>query len=80
MTRPTVADALREAERAHDALKSHEDICAERYKGIETAQAGMQRTLDHLVKKQEGALFWTIATLVTMLGGAVSMIFTLMTK
>ncbi len=72
MSRPTVAEALREAETARAEIRAHEDLCAVRYEGIEKAIAALTR-------KQDSAVAWTIATLVTLLGGAVGMIFALMT-
>jgi len=72
MSRPTVAEALREAETARAEIRAHEDLCAVRYEGIEKAIAALTR-------KQDSAVAWTIATLVSLLGGAVGMIFALMT-
>jgi hypothetical protein len=72
MSRPTAAEALRQAETARAEIRAHEDLCAVRYEGIEKAIAALTR-------KQDSAVAWTIATLVTLLGGAVGMIFALMT-
>lgn len=72
MSRTTAADAMKEAETARAEIRAHEDLCAVRYEGIEKAIAALTR-------KQDSAVAWTIATLVTLLGGAVGMIFTLVT-
>ena len=72
MTRPSAAEALRQAETARGEIRAHEELCALRYEGIERAIAALTR-------KQDSAVAWTIATLVTLLGGAVGMIFALMT-
>jgi len=72
MSRPTIAEALREAETARAEIRAHEEVCAVRYEGI--AQA-----ITALTRKQDSAVAWTIATLVTLLGGAVGMIFALVT-
>ncbi len=71
MSRPTVVAALHEAETARAEIRAHEDLCAVRYEGIEKAIAALTR-------KQDSAVAWTIATLVSLLGGAVGMIFALM--
>lgn len=71
MSRPTTGQALREAETARAEIRAHEELCALRYQGIEQAIAA-------LVRKQDSAVAWTIATLVTLLGGAIGMIFALM--
>jgi hypothetical protein len=63
---------MKEAESAKAEIKAHEDVCAVRYEGIEKAISGLTR-------KQDAATAWTIATLVTCLGGAIGMIFVLMT-
>jgi hypothetical protein len=70
MSRPTAAAALKEAETARTEIRAHEDLCAVRYEGIEKAIAALTR-------KQDSAVAWTIATLVTLLGGAIGMVFTL---
>ncbi len=72
MSRTTAADAMKEAETARAEIRAHEDLCAVRYEGIEKAIATLTR-------KQDSAVAWTIATLVTLLGGAVGMIFALAT-
>jgi len=72
MSRTTAADAMKEAETARAEIRAHEDLCAVRYEGIEKA-------LSSLTRKQDSAVAWTIATLVTLLGGAVGMIFALVT-
>lgn len=37
MERPSVAEAYARAESAHDRIKDHEELCAERYRGILSA-------------------------------------------
>jgi len=39
MSRPTISDAMTSAAAAHAKIDSHEEICAERYKMINDAQA-----------------------------------------
>ncbi len=73
MSRTTVAEAMKEAETARAEIRAHEDLCAVRYEGIE-------RAILSLTRKQDSAVAWTIATLVTLLGGAIGMIFALMTQ
>ena len=72
MSRTTAADAIKEAETARAEIRAHEDLCAIRYEGIEKA-------ITALTRKQDSAVAWTIATLVTLLGGAIGMIFALVT-
>jgi len=72
MSRTTAADAMKEAETARAEIRAHEDLCAIRYEGIEKA-------ITALTRKQDSAVAWTIATLVTLLGGAIGMIFALVT-
>ncbi len=73
MSRPTAGQALKEAETARAEIRAHEELCVLRYEGIEKA-------IVVLVRKQDSAVAWTIATLVTLLGGAIGMIFALMTQ
>ena len=40
----------------------------------------IEKAIAALVRKQDSAVAWTIATLVTLLGGAIGMIFALMTQ
>jgi len=72
MSRTTAADALKEAETARAEIRAHEELCALRYEGIEKA-------ITALTRKQDSAVAWTIATLFTLLSGAVGMIFALVT-
>jgi hypothetical protein len=72
MTRTTAAEAMKEAEAAKAEIRAHEDLCALRYQGIEKAIA-------MLTRKQDSAVAWTIATLFTLLSGAVGLIFALLT-
>jgi len=64
---------MKEAETARAEIRAHEDLCAVRYEGIARAIVGLTR-------KQDSAVAWTIATLVTLLGGAIGMIFALVTQ
>ena len=73
MSRTTAAEAMKEAETARGEIRAHEELCALRYEGIEKA-------ITALTRKQDSAVAWTIATLVTLLGGAIGMIFTLVTR
>jgi hypothetical protein len=70
MSRTTAADAMKEAETARAEIRAHEELCALRYEGIEKA-------ITALTRKQDSAVAWTIATLVTLLSGAVGTIFAL---
>ncbi len=40
----------------------------------------IEKAITALVRKQDSAVAWTIATLVTLLGGAIGMVFALMTQ
>ena len=68
--RVTAGEAMKEAEMARTEIRAHEELCALRYRGIETA-------ITALTRKQDAAVAWTIATLVSLLGGAIGMIFAL---
>ncbi len=72
MPRPSIAEAMKIAETARAEVSAHERECSIRYGGIKDA-------IDALTKKQEQAVSWTIATLVAMVGGALGMIFILVT-
>lgn len=72
MSRTTAAEAMKEAETARAEIRAHEELCALRYEGIEKA-------ITTLTRKQDSAVAWTIATLFTLLSGAVGMIFALVT-
>jgi len=68
--RITAVEAMKAAETAQAEVRAHEALCAVRY-------AGIQNAIDRLTKKQDAAVAWTIATLVSLLGGAIGMIFAL---
>ncbi len=72
MSRTTANEAMKEAETARAEIRAHEELCALRYQNIEKAVAALTR-------KQDAAVAWTVATLVTLLGGAIGMVFALMT-
>ncbi len=73
MSRATAAEAMKEAETARAEIRAHEELCALRYRNIEQA-------ITMLTRKQDSAVAWTIATLVTLLGGAIGMVFALLTQ
>ena len=58
-----------------------QEALAAAYEGMGGIDAlTLEKAIAALTRKQDSAVAWTIATLVTMLGGAIGMIFALVTR